>query len=146
MGSLLGMGMRGLRSRMLLTLGSILLAAISVGAAVVGPMYQAGAASSYLVTKLQSEPNFLTGVVFDYQPTFDPVQTYSDQLAAARQAADAELNTAFEPSTTAVWSRRFTGFPGYRGAADLVSATGACDHVQLTGRCPRKAGEALILE
>jgi hypothetical protein len=36
--NLLETGLRGLRSRRLLTLGSILLASISVGAAVVGPM------------------------------------------------------------------------------------------------------------
>ena len=146
MWSLLGTGLRGLRSRLLLTLGSVLLAAISVGAAVVGPMYQSGAAASYLVTKLQSEPSFLTGVVFDYQPTLTPEDTDADQLAAAKRGADAELNDAFTPATIAMWSRRFTGFPGYRAEADLVSAAGACEHVHLVGRCPRRTGEALILK
>ncbi len=144
--SLLGTGMRGLRSRLLLTLGSILLAAISVGAAVVGPMYQAGAASSYLVTKLQSEPNFLTGVVFDYRPTLDPEDTYAEQLSSARSLADRELNDQFAPATIATWSQRFNGFPGHDGAANLVSAPGQCAHVHLVGRCPSKVGEALILK
>src|SRR6478736_5357785 len=134
--------MRGLRSRLLLTLGSVLLAAISVGAAVVGPMYQSGAAASYLVTKLQSEPGFLTGMVFDYEPGSSVTKT--ETLAAARTAANAKLNDTFAPTTLALWSDRFKGFPR-GGEISMMSARGSCEHVALVGRCPTKVGEALIL-
>jgi putative ABC transport system permease protein len=146
MGSLLGTGMRGLRSRLLLTLGSILLAAISVGAAVVGPMYQAGAASSYLVAKLRAEPNLLTGLVFDYQPSGVSADGVAAALSAARRAAQVALNDEFGPPTLALRSQRLTGFPGYKSESNLLSAPGACDHVVLAGRCPTKPGEALILK
>ena len=145
MWSLLGTGLRGLRSRLLLTAGSILLAAISVGAAVVGPMYQAGAASSYLVTSFQSEPNFLTGLVLDYQPA-DPGQSYAAALSVARSKANAALNDAFGQATLALRTERLSGFPGYHAEATLLSAKGECSHVQIVGRCPSKPGEALILK
>src|SRR4029453_13215829 len=82
--SLVATGLRGLRSRLLLTVGSALLAAIAVAAAVVGPMYQSAGAASYLVTKLRSQPDFLTGLTIDYTPD-SPMS--SEQ--AGRRALDA---------------------------------------------------------
>ncbi len=142
--SLVGTGVRGLRSRLLLTAGSVLLAAISVGAAVVGPMYQSGAASSYLVTKLRAEPNFLTGLVFDYTPTQNPPSWVPEALGTARQLANGELDDQFGPATLALWTMRRPS-PTLQGDAALLSTAGACAHVELAGRCPSGAGEALIL-
>ena len=138
--SLVGTGLRGLRSRFLLTLGSVLLAAISVSAAVLGPMYQAGAASSYLVTRLQTEPNFLTGLVFDYQPGRG--QTYRSALAAGRQQAARALDDRFSAPTVALWAQRSKGLGGL---ARVVWTPSSCAHVILVGRCPSRPDEALIL-
>lgn len=141
--ALLGTGMRGLRSRLLLTVGSILLAAIAVSAAVVGPMYQTGAASSYLVTKLQSQPESMTGVVFDYTPVQAPQQGYPAALSSASGLAARALNDRFGPATLALSTTRL---PGLGGEVSLLSETGACAHLAIVGRCPTKAGEAMILK
>lgn len=152
--SLLGTGLRGLRSRLLLTVGSVLLAAISVAAAVVGPMYQTGAASSYLVTKLRAAPNFLTGVVLDYSPPqtgspetglghFDP-GGYAEALAEARKLADQQLNDQFAPATAMLWTGRIYS-SRFGGEAAVLAAHGACAHLALTGRCPSSPGEVLVL-
>ncbi len=140
---LLATGLRGLRSRLLLTVGSVILAAISVGAAVVGPMYQTGAASSYLVTKLRTEPNVLTGVVFDYGPSTSPDERYPAALGSARRLADQTLNDQFAGASTALWTTRLGALGGL---GRVVSEAGACQHVNIVGRCPVKAGEALILK
>ena len=42
----------GLRSRALLTAGSLLLISLAVGSAVLGPIFQVAATNSYLVTRL----------------------------------------------------------------------------------------------
>lgn len=144
LGSLLGTGLRGLRSRLLLTLGSILLAAISVGAAVVGPMYQAGAASSYLVTKLRAEPLPVIGMRLDYTPTSIPhEESYPQALDRADKLAARTLNDQFEPATLSLWTHRLSGLGGL---ATLMAAPGSCDHVHVVGRCPTKPGEAMILK
>lgn len=138
--SLLVTGMRGLRSRRLLTFGSVLLAAISIGAAVVGPMYQSGAAASFLVTKMRSEPMVMTGMAFDYTPTTD--QPLPDAATKAAALANKALNGHFGPATTAYWSTRLSTLGGY---GRIVSSPGACQHLAVVGRCPTKPFEAMIL-
>lgn len=145
MWSLLGTGLRGLRSRFLLTLASALLAAISVAAAVVGPMYQGGAAASYLVTKLRSEPNSLTGQTFSFVPTPTEAHQPAATVVAVRALADATLDNHFGPASVALWSVRQYSDRMQRGDVALLSVTGECAHVALVGRCPQAPGEALIL-
>lgn len=143
-GALVGTGLRGLRSRLLLSLGSILLAAISVGAAVVGPAYQSGAAASYLVTRLRSEPNFITGLQFTYAPNqVGPSAPRAAQVAARREA-DRLLNDQFERAALTLWSAPINS-PTLGGQTRLLSTAGACAHLAVVGRCPAQPGEALIL-
>ena len=142
--ALLGTALRGLRSRLLLTAGSVLLAAISVAAALIGPMYQSAASSSYLVTKLRSEPNFATGIVFDYVPVVTSGESPPVALLKARKLADDALNDQFDPAQMSLRTVRLHS-PTLRGDAALLSATGACGHVVLTGRCPDAPGETIVL-
>ena len=72
--------LRGLRSRSLLTIGSVLLTALAIGAAVLGPIFQVAVTNSFFVTRLEEAPNPLTGLTWRYQP--DP--TYDGSAAAAR--------------------------------------------------------------
>lgn len=141
--SLMATGLRGLRSRLLLTVGSVLLAALAVGAAVVGPMYQTGAASSYLVTKLRSEPINLTGMALDYSPpSAGSGGAPAAALASARRLAARVLNDEFARPSAALWTRRLHGLGGL---VRVASQPGQCSHVRLVGRCPQRSGEALIL-
>lgn len=138
--SLLVTGLRGLRSRLLLTLGSILLAAISLGAAVVGPMYQNGAAASYLVAELRAQPLVMTGMALNYVPT--PTQNRAAAIRSARRLSDRALNDQFGQPTTALWSNRLATLGGF---GRLLSAPDACAHLTIVGRCPTRLGETAIL-
>ena len=53
---LLGTILRGLRARALLSAGSVLLAALAVGSAVLGPIFSEAVTNSYVVTRLQEAP------------------------------------------------------------------------------------------
>ena len=75
--------LRGLRSRALLTVGSVLLTALAIGAAVLGPIFQVAVTNSYYVTRLEEAPNPLTGLTWHYQPA----TTYDGTPAAARDRA-----------------------------------------------------------
>src|SRR3712207_5702823 len=60
--------LRGLRARALLSAGSVLLLALAIGSAVLGPVFQAAVTTSYLVTRLDEAPNRLTGLSWVYRP------------------------------------------------------------------------------
>ena len=66
--SMLGTILRGLRSRALLSTGSVLLTALAIGAAVLGPIFQVAVTNSFFVTRLEEAPNPLTGLTWRYQP------------------------------------------------------------------------------
>ena len=80
--------LRGLRSRALLTAGSVLLTALAIGAAVLGPIFQVAVTNSYYVTRLEEAPNPLTGLTWIYQPE----ATYDGTPAAARDQASRIVN------------------------------------------------------
>ena len=50
---LLGAIVRGLRARALLSAGSVLLTALAIGSAVLGPVFSEAVTNSYVVTRLQ---------------------------------------------------------------------------------------------
>ncbi|MGH3448045.1 MAG: FtsX-like permease family protein, partial [Nocardioidaceae bacterium] len=134
-----------------MTAGSVLLAAVSVAAAAVGPMYQSGAASSYLVTLLRSETNLSTGLTWDYDPADRNAGTPTQALAQARTVAARRASGHFtEPHAGVVSKRVRTRFP-HVSSSDvplgvLLAKAGACQHLQVSGRCPRRPGEALMLK
>ena len=59
---LLGAIVRGLRARALLSAGSVLLTALAVASAVLGPIFADAVTNSYLVTRLREAPPALTGI------------------------------------------------------------------------------------
>ena len=65
---LLGAIVRGLRSRALLSAGSVLLTALAIGSAVLGPVFSEAVTNSYVVTRLQETPPGLTGLSRVFTP------------------------------------------------------------------------------
>ena len=65
---LLGAILRGLRSRALLSAGSVLLTALAIGSAVLGPVFSEAVTNSYIVTRLQETPAGLTGISRVFTP------------------------------------------------------------------------------
>ena len=144
--ALIRIGLRGLRSRSTLTLGSILLAAIAVAAGVVGPMYQSASTASYLVSTLRSAPDFLSGVTVDFTPP-GPT-TAGGSVARARGAVAGAALTEFAPSESSLWSRRqpvTTGHFGTERAQATLAALPDCPQLVVRGRCPVRRNEVALL-
>jgi putative ABC transport system permease protein len=140
--SVVATALRGLRSRLLLTVGSVFLATVAVAAAVVGPMYQAAAASSFVVSQLRSTPPALTGLSVDYTPGERVGIRQAETRAVA--AVGRRLPHFGRPETSLV-SRRMNA-PGLRSARPmLLSQPGLCGRLVVTGTCPTRTGEALML-
>ena len=83
---LLGAILRGLRVRALLSAGSVLLAALAIGSAVLGPIFSEAVTNSYVVTRLQETPPGLTGTSRVFTP--DQGSTLEEAERNARAAAD----------------------------------------------------------
>lgn len=133
--------LRGLRARAVLSVGSVLLTALAIGSAVLGPSFSSAVTSSYLLTRLDQAPVSGTGLTFGYAP---PVATAGPLAAerAARAAVDRHVGAGFAPARVQLESARFA-------VGDmrvmLLAKPGACAHLVLTGHCPRRAGEVLAL-
>lgn len=130
----------GLRSRSLLSFGTFALLTVAVACAVVGPAFTVAVGNNYAITRLAEEPNPATGRTWEFQPT-GPT-TPEDALAAARSAVHVpegqhdlsiQLETARLPA------------PGSYGEVQLLARDGACDQIELDGRCPQHPGETVIL-
>ena len=136
----LGTLLRGLRARMMLSAGSVLLTALAIGSAVLGPSFSSAVTSSYLLTRLADSPVSSTGLSF----TLDPSPALpGGPLAvqdAARDAVARHVSGPYAPARPQLESGRF---------ADgdmrlmLLARPGACAHLVVVGRCPSRAGEVL---
>jgi putative ABC transport system permease protein len=146
--ALVSTGLRGLRSRWLLTLGSILLAAIATAAAVVGPMYQTASAASSLVTNLRAQPAYATGESVDYVA---PPQVGG---RAAEEQATGAVNPVlvgrFTRPELSLWSVRLPvmtpAFSIQNAQVRLLAEPGVCQRLVVQGRCPTRVGEMLMLQ
>lgn len=138
---LLATVLRGLRARALLSAGSVLLLALAIGSAVLGPVFQAAVTSSYLVTRLDEAPNRLTGLSWTYTP--------GDQAGVAPRVARgiaAQVAASYDgpfatPQTTLLSDQAETPAGLWR----LTAALEACEHLEVDGTCPSAPGEVLML-
>ncbi|MBO0847245.1 MAG: hypothetical protein J2P22_17735 [Nocardioides sp.] len=139
-------GLRGLRARWVLSLGSLLLTVIAIASAVVGPSYQANAANSFVIAQLRAQPSINTALTYDYRPGVG--DSVDEAVVDAVDATARESGPAYLPGHAIVWQELgVAAFPGAEVGAKprLVSAPGACAHVRLEGRCPTNPGEIAVL-
>jgi putative ABC transport system permease protein len=144
---LLATSLRGLASRTALSLGSLLLTAIAVASAVVGPSYQLNAANSFVIAQLEAQPLINTGLTYDYRP--DGGESPDRAIATALGETARESGTAYRPGHAILWDQLDqTSLPhsSVPAVARLVSVPGACRHVGLVGRCPSSPGEIAVLK
>jgi putative ABC transport system permease protein len=130
----------GLRSRALLSMGTFALLTIAVACAVVGPAFTVAVGNNYAITTLAEEPNPITGRTWEFQPTGRT--TPDGVLADARSAVQVpdgqhDLSVQLETARLLV--------PGNYGEVQLLARDGACDHIEIEGRCPQRPGETVIL-
>lgn len=130
----------GLRSRALLSVGTLVLLVVAVASAVLGPAFTVAVSNSYAIARLAEEPNPVTGRVWEYQPTetTSPERTVAD----ARDAVDLPPGQT-DLSAQLETQRHFVGHA--YGEVQLLAKPGACDHLELEGRCPTRPGETAIL-
>ncbi|NYD40085.1 FtsX-like permease family protein [Nocardioides panaciterrulae] len=133
---------RGLRARALLSAGSVLLTALAIGSAVLGPVFQEAVTNSYLVTRLNDAPNELTGLTWRYQPE-GPTVDVATTVARAERAAAGAADGPFLAPQSLVESGRLPALSGAQ--VQLLGRDGACDHLEVEGRCPARPGEILML-
>lgn len=130
----------GLRSRALLSVGTLALLTIAIASAVVGPAFTIAVGNSYAITRLSEEPNPITGRTWEFQPTGSPAPDHALDLAsAAVDVPDGQHDLTAQLETTRVPA------PGDYGEVQLLSRAGACEHLQVEGRCPERPGETTIL-
>ena len=145
LGWVVSIALRGLRARWVLTAGSLLLTVIAVASAVVGPIYQRAAAQSFMVTKLASEEDLFTGTSFLYEAPAGTAPAQS--VRHATHEADGILGTGYLPGHGILEARTGT-LPVWSPEGAIVtfdSVPGQCGRVELTGRCPSRAGEVVLL-
>lgn len=140
MSHLLGTILRGLRSRALLSVGSVVLTALAIGSAVLGPIFSEAVTNSYVVTRLREAPAQSTGLSRVLEP--GKGLSVTEAPGAAIAAADALDTGPWGPSVATVES---IGFSALRGVVTFWSREGACATLRIEGRCPERAGEVLML-
>ncbi|NYD40087.1 FtsX-like permease family protein [Nocardioides panaciterrulae] len=133
---------RGVRSRALLSAGSVLLTVLAVGAAVLGPVFQQAVVSSYLVSRLNESPNELTGLTWRFQPD-GGVRDVHRAIGLAEDAAADQTHGPFLPPQSLVESPRMTALADAK--VEVLGKQGACSHLVVQGRCPSRPGEILML-
>ena len=131
----------GMRSRSLLSVGVLVLTALALGSAVLGPTFTRAATSSYLVTRVGEAAPAATGLTWTLEPGRD-----SPPPAALAEAGRTELESVASDYFQDPTAQLESGVYGYRGARlDLLSKPDACAHLEVTGRCPSSpAGEAMM--
>lgn len=146
---LLGTLRRGLLHRWMLSTGVLMLLALAIGSAILGPSFSDAAVRSYLTTRLADSPAAESSLLWTFtpdgsgapSPTLERVEaTLQDRVGAPFAAPEMTLSAPLR------------GGPGTRGDGELpatftlLARDGACDHVQLTGRCPRRPGEVVMTD
>lgn len=141
MTSMLGAILRGLRARALLSAGSVLLTALAVASAVLGPIFAAAVTNSYVVTRLREAPPALTGLSRVFTP--DSATSSGDAVAQAVAGTESLNEGPWGETVAIVQSERVMAL---RGSVEFWSRDGACEALEVTGRCPERDGEVLLLE
>jgi hypothetical protein len=137
---LLGTILRGLRSRTLLSAGSVLLTALAIGSAILGPIFAEAVTNSYVVTRLGEAPASATGVTRFLQP--DPSLDVPAARDAAVRESDARNDGPWGASVTTAESVRYSAL---RGVVRFWAREDACDTLEIEGACPSAPGEVLML-
>lgn len=140
MTQLLGTVVRGMRSRALLSVGSVVLAALALGSAVLGPSFSEAVTNSYVVTRLQEAPAASTGLA----RVFTPTSPLEPDAAIERAVTESDARSAgpWGASTATLESAQFSAL---RGAVTFWSRDDVCAGLVVEGRCPSAPGEVLML-
>lgn len=139
---IVGTVLRGLRARALLSAGSVLLTALAIGSAVLGPSFQVAVTNSYAITRLGEAPVAATGISRVWSPATSYAGTPAQGVDAAREAVRGLDDGPWRAPDATLVSTRFSAL---RGLVTMWSREDACAHLEVEGRCPQRSGEVLLL-
>ncbi|MGI8880694.1 MAG: FtsX-like permease family protein [Jatrophihabitans sp.] len=139
--------MKALWWRRALTAAVLAVAVITIGAAALGPLYARAAGESTLRDQLNQAPSVDTGLhlalVSGPSETSVELGSYDRDVAAAPAPGSIP---GYPTRTGSIFLTTVAAAPGVTGVATaFVWREGACAHMTIvSGRCPTKAGEAMI--
>lgn len=133
---------RGLRARAMLSAGSVLLTALAIGSAILGPTFSHAVTRSYLLTRLAESPVSSTGLTFTFSPDTGSGGGPGGAERAARRAVSRIVAGPYAPARVQLESSRI---PLDDMQLTLLAKSGACAHLVVTGRCPSRPGQVLVL-
>lgn len=137
--------LRGLRWRRGFAVAVLLVGTISAAVATLGPLYARAASESTLTDQLRSATyhaglSFLAGSSEDYSKAIDSART-----AVRDQARVRGYGKPIAGAATSVTIAAPGAFHSTIGT--LATRDGVCAHIRMiTGRCPQRAGEAIVPE
>lgn len=134
--------LRGLRSRALLSAGSLVLIALAVGATVLGPMFQEASIRSYTVTRVQDAPAPQTALSWQARPKRSE-RPLAEVVAAATAQVRAVSPAPYTAPEVTYLSGPLVRLPD-RAVVRLAARDDACSILEVEGRCPERAGEVLV--
>ncbi len=134
--------LRGLRSRASLSLGSLVLVVLAIGATVLGPMFQQASVESYTLGRVDQASDTQTAMTWVARRT-DPSVSVSDLVAAGVERVVQESPDVFAAPEVTLLSD-LPAEPGRSPAATFLARDQVCSLLEVTGRCPDRAGEVLV--
>jgi hypothetical protein len=141
---------RGMRARATLTVGCLLLAAVAIASAVLGPMYQHAASQSFLVARLREAAPVETGAALRWTPPLAAGITVDEALQRAPTFGASALSGPFDPATLTLESAPAPAdvvLPQpYAGQARLLAKNDICSHLDIEGQCPTEPGQTMLLK
>ena len=145
----MGLLLRALWWRRGLSLATLIVAAITIGAGSLGPLYAHAAAESTLRDAL-SRPGTDAGLHYDFQVELDTEADLTNAESRGPQPGSIKAYPDIVPAVVlntqaATPAQVKGGNPGPR--TQLVWRQDICSHlVMVRGRCPNRAGEAIVSE
>ena len=139
---LLATSLRGLASRTVLSLGSLLLTVIAIASAVVGPSYQLNAANSFVIAQLARPAPDQHRSHLRLPPRRPGGRRRRDRDRPRRDRPRVRVRRTTRATRSCGTSCRRPPSPGRRSRSvpRLVSVPGACTHVDAGGAVPDCAG------
>ena len=135
----LGLSLRGIRSRAGSSVLIFLVAGVAVAGGAAGPVYYGAAQTSILRDTMASAP--VLGRGFEVVQS-GPVARGTTQLSSTLASTTGGFDRLLEPPVTAVEATAFD--PTSQEAFPLVSRTGVCGQLKITGTCPVDPGQVII--
>ena len=137
------MALRGLRSRWLLSVGTLALMVLAVGGSVLGPSFQQASTTAYTQSRLAEAADPLTALTWELE--VGPHQTLDELVAAGLAEVERILPVGYSAPELTLTTPPIPEFWRYTEWT-YAAREGACDQLEVHGACPSAPGEVLVNE